>query len=289
MMNDNNFPQNNNGFNNSQNDQPQWNNGYNNQPPVYPNGYGYNGGGRSNVMIMLVVLIIILLVALCLLGGYLLGKRGKQGAAETNNSGLSAELATTVAAVTAEATVPPTEAPVTQPAVTQEIPTTEEATKQIVVQKEEDKTPKTVIVGSKLYDVRVATKSTDLNLRETPSSSGKVIASIPKGTVIPYYGSEGNWGIVQYNGKTGYVSIDYIVRDAGMVYYGPSGYLGYGTITAKSGLNLRSDSSTSASVVTLIPYGAEVEIWSNYGGWYYVDYGQYSGYVSAEYVNAYFY
>lgn len=63
-------------------------------------------------------------------------------------------------------------------------------------------------------------------------------------------------------------------------------YLGSGYVSTKSsGLNLRQAPSQNASVVTEIPKGTNVDVYSiNANGWFYVQYGSYYGYASAEYI-----
>ncbi len=49
-----------------------------------------------------------------------------------------------------------------------------------------------------------------LNLRESPSLDGKVIASIPNGATINVLGDNGEWYAVEYQGRDGYVSKVYV-------------------------------------------------------------------------------
>ena len=58
-----------------------------------------------------------------------------------------------------------------------------------------------------------------------------------------------------------------------------------GTVTARSGLNMRTSANASASVKVVIPYGSKVNIQSSASGWHYVEYNGSYGYVSAEYVS----
>lgn len=50
-----------------------------------------------------------------------------------------------------------------------------------------------------------------LNLRSGPSSQNSKLASIPGGTVLALEEASGGWYKVTYNGKTGYVSSEYVV------------------------------------------------------------------------------
>lgn len=55
--------------------------------------------------------------------------------------------------------------------------------------------------------------SNGVNLREGPGSNKPVIISIPNGSKIKVLGTEGDWLKVEYDGKTGYVSSQYLSDD----------------------------------------------------------------------------
>lgn len=57
----------------------------------------------------------------------------------------------------------------------------------------------------------VATKTDPLRLRATPSTRGKILARMPKGSSVDYAGeTKGEWVKVTYNGITGYASATYL-------------------------------------------------------------------------------
>lgn len=58
-----------------------------------------------------------------------------------------------------------------------------------------------------------------------------------------------------------------------------------GTVNTSSGLRLRSEASTSGTVLTIIPYGASVDVYEDNGSWYNIRYGGQAGYCSAEYID----
>jgi len=60
--------------------------------------------------------------------------------------------------------------------------------------------------------------------------------------------------------------------------------IGEGTITADA-LRVRESASTSASILTKIPYGTTVDIMAEEGDWYLASYSGYMGYVHKEYVD----
>ena len=283
----NNSDQNNNQFYNNGNPQ-QW--GNQPQQPYYNDSRVRTPEAvrKSPVIPILVTIIVLLLVAICLIGGYLFGK--SKNKTDNNEPMLSAELQTTAAENEAPVTEQPTEAaPAAEQTEVTTAPsetTTAEVQTSVVVSVEVVKEPaKTIFVGSYLCDMRVATKSTDLNMRSSPSTSASIIGSIPKDTIVGYYGSEGSWGVVYYGGKYGYVNTAYLSSDlypSHDVYQGLS--VSYAVVKANGGLNLRNSDSTSASIVTTIPNGTEVVVLSSYDGWSYVNYGDKYGYVKSEYL-----
>ncbi len=59
-----------------------------------------------------------------------------------------------------------------------------------------------------------------------------------------------------------------------------------GTVQANGGLRLRSEASTSGSILTTMPNGSTVDILSDMGnGWYQVSYGERIGYSHGDYIN----
>lgn len=59
----------------------------------------------------------------------------------------------------------------------------------------------------------VTTTSLPLNIRNTHSTSGSVIGSIPKRTTVYVSKSNGTWAHVNYNGISGYCSMDYLTKE----------------------------------------------------------------------------
>ena len=57
-----------------------------------------------------------------------------------------------------------------------------------------------------------------------------------------------------------------------------------GTVTTTDGLNVRSQANTSSSILTTLPYGAQVDVVSTSGGWHQISYNGISGYVSGDYL-----
>jgi uncharacterized protein YgiM (DUF1202 family) len=74
-------------------------------------------------------------------------------------------------------------------------------------------TPQTTVPPTTAAPVYKATAS--LNVRSAPGSEGKVLTTVPAGTVLNYIGSYNNdWAIINYNGGQAYVSTKYIAAEA---------------------------------------------------------------------------
>ncbi len=57
---------------------------------------------------------------------------------------------------------------------------------------------------------KVALTSGNLNVRNFPSTEGKIISSAPNGSVLTVLGNKNGWYTVNYNGTVGFVNADYI-------------------------------------------------------------------------------
>lgn len=123
----------------------------------------------------------------------------------------------------------------------------------------------------------VATASTRLNVRSSPSISGTVIGGLAKGTTVTLAGKSGDWWKVEYAaGRFGYCSDDYIaVLPTRSARVSADGYR----------LNIRSGPSTAYGVVSQFWDGTGVTVLSSSGGWAKVLYaGTGIGYVSEEFL-----
>ena len=125
----------------------------------------------------------------------------------------------------------------------------------------------------------VSTASGALNVRATPSTGGRLVATLPKGSYVTLISKSGSWWKVEYAaGKYGYCHADYIRTASGNA----------ASVTA-SALNVRSGPSTSHSISGYLHKGDAVIVLSESGGWSRILYqGTKLGYVSAKYLSGYF-
>ena len=123
----------------------------------------------------------------------------------------------------------------------------------------------------------------NVNFRTGASTSASRITTIPKGTKVEVIDkSISGWYKVNYNGKTGYLSSQYVSIN-GSVTNPPATSSETGVTTAN--VNLRKGASTSTSIITTIKKGSKVTIVDkSISGWYKVKYSNKTGYVSSQYI-----
>lgn len=131
-----------------------------------------------------------------------------------------------------------------------------------------------------------------LNVRSGPGTSYTRIDCIGKGTEVTILSENGGWYKVIFNGKTGYVSLQYITKKSDGSNSGGNNSntsiknkIGVVNVSA---LNVRSKATTNSSIVTCLYSGTKVTIQSSTNGWYKIKTTvggkSYSGYVAAQYV-----
>ena len=138
------------------------------------------------------------------------------------------------------------------------------------------------IVSAAAASVGVGTVNADaLRLRQSASTDSTILATASKGdSVIILENAGNNWYKVDYKSVQGYMSGEYptvaTTADAA---------IGYGKVSAGgSTLNMRSGAGTSYGVVSSLPDGTIVEIVGINNGWYKIQYGGKTGYVSSDYM-----
>ena len=130
-----------------------------------------------------------------------------------------------------------------------------------------------------------------VNLRSGPSTGYRIYLTVPLGDAITILDrSNSGWYRVQYGSYTGYMSSDYI-DVLGAVEETPTtppsepdaDTRWNGRTTAF--VNLRSGPSTSYRIYLTVPLGDAITILDrSNSGWYRVQYGSYTGYMSSDYI-----
>ena len=124
------------------------------------------------------------------------------------------------------------------------------------------------------------TTGSSLRMRAETSTSSEIITTLDKSVAVAIMDdtTEG-WYQVAYNGKTGYVSADYLLVDQDNVFET------YGRVNG-DGVNVRSGASTEAEVLASVNTGTIVTVNGLVDGWYDVtcQYGT-KGYIRSDFLD----
>ena len=124
------------------------------------------------------------------------------------------------------------------------------------------------------------TTGSSLRMRAETSTAAEIITTLDKSVAVAILDdtTEG-WYQVAYNGKTGYVSADYLLMDQDNVFET------YGRVNG-DGVNVRSGASTEAEVLASVNTGTIVTVNGLVDGWYDVtcQYGT-KGYIRSDFLD----
>ena len=137
--------------------------------------------------------------------------------------------------------------------------------------------PEKPITGKDYYT------TANLNIRDGASTTSSKIGQIPNGTKVSVvdFNSNKTWAKVVYNGKTGWVSAQYLSSKSQEPEQKEDTYWN-GTTTQN--LNMRKGPSTDYSIIITIPKNSDVKIYETKSGWAKIKYKSYEGYCSASFI-----
>lgn len=127
---------------------------------------------------------------------------------------------------------------------------------------------------------QVVNVSSTLRVRESASTSARVLGTMRNGTTFDIISKSGSWYEIKFNGTSGYVHGDYVkeitsssaVSTKGKVY------------NVSTNLRVRSGASTSSAILGYVTNNTEVSIVGTEGEWYKIQYNSGYGYVHKDYV-----
>lgn len=122
-------------------------------------------------------------------------------------------------------------------------------------------------------------KGGGLNLRKTASLEARVLGQYPTGTWIEILEKGDEWSKVKVNGKNGFMMSKYLSANTGSSTM-------YVRTNTGIGLNLRKGPSMDAEIITSYPIGTAVSVMKKGSGWYQVQVGENTGYMSSKFLSA---
>lgn len=133
----------------------------------------------------------------------------------------------------------------------------------------------------------------DINIRKQATTSADSLGKLSDGESVTVTGRNDEWYRISYGGGSAYVSRDYVSgENLSMVPKIANEKAAeqnldsvFGVVTASDGVKLRKEASTISKVLTVLPYGTEVDVDRIGSEWIRIitDGGQ-KGYVSAEFL-----
>jgi len=140
--------------------------------------------------------------------------------------------------------------------------------------------------------------NSSLNVRSTPSTSGKIVDKLKANQIVTVLSESNGWSKIKVNNKEGYVSSQYLKVKATKNEEEIKNETDKSkdvedkkdlkekvvNINANSNLNVRANASTSSKVLTKLSSGTVVTVISESNGWSKIKVNNVEGYVSSEYL-----
>lgn len=124
----------------------------------------------------------------------------------------------------------------------------------------------------------VGVTADSVRLRSAANTGSAILAELNRGTAVSILGRQDGWYKVNYDGKTGYMSADYVT------YRASAGDLRCVARVTGDGLNLRSGAAASGAVLATASRGEYVDVSGFENGWFRVQYSGKTGYMSGDYL-----
>lgn len=127
-------------------------------------------------------------------------------------------------------------------------------------------------------------ESGNLNVRETPSTSGKLVGKMPKGSACEVLEvTEDGWALIASGEVEGYVSMDFLYTGADAKMRALELIRTVAVVNADA-LKVRDEASLDGAVLTQVPEGEELDVVEVLDGWVMVSIDGQEAFVSADYV-----
>ena len=123
----------------------------------------------------------------------------------------------------------------------------------------------------------------NLNVRETPSTSGRLVGKMPQNSACEIIEEADGWAHIKSGEVEGYVSMEYLLTgpDAKLI---ANDLVRTVAVVNVDALNVRDEASEKSAVLTQVPKDAELDYVESLEGWIKIELDSQEAYVSAEYV-----
>ena len=148
-------------------------------------------------------------------------------------------------------------------------------------------TPESGGSSSRQGTIKLSSSSSNLNLRQGPSTYTDVLATLRHGQSVTVTGESGDWYAIEVSGYSGYVMKTYVTFSEDEESSSGSSEVFPAVIrlsSSSSTVNVRSGAGTNYSKIGSLTNGASVNVVASNGDWYRIEYGNGYGYVMKTYV-----
>jgi cell wall-associated NlpC family hydrolase len=125
--------------------------------------------------------------------------------------------------------------------------------------------------------------TSNLNIREEPSTSGKIVGKMTKHNACEILETDGDWYKIKSGKVTGYVSSEYILTGDEALAIAQEEVNTYATVTTDT-LRVRSEATTDSKIISLVNKGEDLVVVEEDEEWALVEVDDEEGYVYKEYV-----
>lgn len=129
----------------------------------------------------------------------------------------------------------------------------------------------------------IANVDNNLNVRETPDESGKLVGKLPKDCACEVIRIKGDWAYIESGDVKGYVRSEYLLTGLEATLRAKNLAKAVATVDTEA-LKIREEPNTDCGVLTLVPKGEKLEVVEELEDWVKINLDDESYYVSADYV-----
>lgn len=130
----------------------------------------------------------------------------------------------------------------------------------------------------------VANVDNNLNIRQEPNESAKLIGKMPKNSACEVLSIEGEWAHIKSGEVEGYAKLEYLYTGVEAKLKAMEIATVVATVNADA-LKIRTQPNTESEVLTTVPMGAELDYIETVDGWHKVLVDAEEAYVSADYAD----
>ena len=122
-----------------------------------------------------------------------------------------------------------------------------------------------------------------VNIRETPSTDGKIVGKIGKDAGCDVLGEEGEWLHIRSGEVEGYIKAEYVLTGTDALQQASTLLKEVAKVTT-DGLKVRTEPNTECEILDMVGSGQSFDVLEELDGWVRIDLDGETGYLSTDYV-----